>query len=83
MEEGGELLFSPEPPVPLFVDGDMVHVFEGTGVGQEGWRNVAWFGKVVGRQGAAYLVRNRMLAAKGRPNLVEGKYMKLQVDYGL
>ena len=44
MEEGGELLFSPEPPVPLFVDGDMVHVFEGTVVGKEGWRNVAWFG---------------------------------------
>jgi hypothetical protein len=83
MEEGRELMLSPEPPVPLFGVGDMVHVFDGTGVGKEGLRNVGWFGKVVGTKGGAYLVRNRLLAAKGSPNLVEGQFMKLQVDYGL
>ena len=41
------------------------------------------WGKVVGREGGSYLVRNRLLAAKGRPNLVEGQIMKLQADYGL
>ena len=74
---------SPQPPVPLFAVGDMVHVFEGTGVGKEGLRNVGWFGKVVGREGDAFLVRNRLLAAKGRANLVEGEFMKLQVDFGM
>ena len=83
MEEGRESLLSPEPLVPFFGVGDLVHVFEGTGVGREGLRNVGWFGKVVGREGGSYLVRNRLLAAKGRPNLVEGQFMKLQVDYGL
>ncbi len=51
MAEGGQRFFSPQPPVPLFAVGDMVHVFEGTGVGKEGLRNVGWFGKVVGRGG--------------------------------
>ena len=51
MEEGGQTFFSPQPPVPLFAVGDMVHVFEGTGVGKEGLRNVGWFEKVVGREG--------------------------------
>ena len=74
---------SPQPPVPLFAVGDMVHVFEGTGVGKEGLRNVGWFGKVVGREGDAFLVRNRLLAAKGRANLVQGEFMKLQVDFGM
>ena len=83
MEEGGQTFFSPHTPVPLFAVGDMVHVFEGTGVGKEGLRNVGWFGKVVGREGDAFLVRNRLLAAKGRPNLVEGECMKLQADFGL
>jgi hypothetical protein len=54
MEEGRELILAPEPPAPLFGDGDMVHVFEGTGDGKEGWRNVGWFGKVVGRKVGAY-----------------------------
>ena len=83
MEEGGQTFFSPQPPVPLFAVGDMVHVFEGTGVGKEGLRNVGWFGKVVGREGDAFLVRNRLLAAKGRANLVQGEFMKLQVDFGM
>lgn len=83
MTEVGDNFFSPEPPVPTFGEGDMVHVFEGTGAGKKGGRDVAWFGRVVGREGEAYLVRNRLLAAKGRPTLVEGKFMKLQVDFGL
>jgi hypothetical protein len=33
----GKVVGIPQPPVPLFVVGDMVHVFEGTGVGKEGW----------------------------------------------
>ena len=61
----------------------MVHVFEGTGVGKKGDRDAGWFGRVVGRKGDAYLVRNRLLAAKGRPTLVEGKFMRVQVDFGL
>ena len=57
--------------LPRVKVGDLVHVFEGTGVGKEGLRNVGWFGKVVGMEGGAFLVRNRLLAAKGRPNLVD------------
>jgi hypothetical protein len=83
MGEVGEFFLSPQPPVPLFAVGDMVLVFEGTGVGKEGLRNVGWFGKVVGREGDAFLVRNRLLAAKGRANLVQGEFMKLQVDFGM
>ena len=83
MAEGGQTFFSPHTPVPLFAVGDMVHVFEGTGVGKEGLRNVGWFGKVVGREGDAFLVRNRLLAAKGRANRVQGEFMKLQVDFGM
>ncbi len=83
MGEVGESFLSPQPPVPLFAVGDMVQVFEGTGVGKEGLRNVGWFGKVVGREGDAFLVRNRLLAAKGRANLVQGEFMKLQVDFGI
>jgi hypothetical protein len=64
MAEVGQSFLSPQPPVPLFAVGDMVHVFEGTGVGKEGLRNVGWFGKVVGREGSAFLV--------------EGECMKLQ-----
>jgi hypothetical protein len=82
MAEAGESFLSPQPPVPSFAVGDMVHVFEGTGVGKEGFRNIGWFGKVVGREGDAFLVRNRLLAAKGRPTVVEGQFMKLQVDFG-
>ncbi len=79
---GGQVFLSPEPYVHLFAVGDMIHVFEGTGVGKEGQRNIGWFGKVVGREGDAFLVRNRLLAAKGRPNLVDGQFMKLQSDFG-
>jgi hypothetical protein len=56
MGEEGDTLLSPQRPVPIFAEGDMVHVFEGTGVGKEGLRNVGWFGKVVGRERDAYLL---------------------------
>ncbi len=53
-------------------------------MGKKGGREVDWFGRVVGREGDAYLVvRNRLLAAKGRPTLMEGKFMRVQVDFGL
>jgi hypothetical protein len=29
------------------------------------------------------MVRNRLLAAKGRPSLVEGNFVKKQTDFGL
>ena len=61
----------------------MVHVFEGTGAGNVRSRDVGWFGKVVGRDGDVYLVRNRILTAKGRPNRVSAQYIKKQVDFGL
>jgi hypothetical protein len=83
MTEGGDSFLSTGLPVPIFGDGDMVHVFEGTGAGKKGGREVGWFVKVVGRKEDAYLVRNRLLAAKGRPNQVEGKFMRVQVDFGL
>ncbi len=83
MAEEGDSLLSPQLPVPIFAEGGMVHVFEGTGVGKESLRNVGWFGKVVGREGDVYLVRNRLLAAKGRPILVEEKFMRIQTDFGL
>jgi hypothetical protein len=35
MAEEGKSFLSPQPPVSLFAVGDMVHVFEGTGVGKE------------------------------------------------
>jgi ribosomal protein L21E len=83
MAEEGDTLSTPQRPVPFFAEGDMVHVFEGTGVGKVGMRHVGWFGKVVGREGDAYLVRNRLLAAKGRPTLVEAKFIRIQTDFGL
>jgi hypothetical protein len=82
-EKEGNSLLSPQPPVPFFEGGDMVHVYEGTGVGKKGLRNVGWFGKVIGRERDAYLVRNRLLAAKGRPTLVEAKFIRKQTDFGL
>ncbi len=66
-----------------FRDGDLVHVFEGTGVGKVGNRGAGWFGRVVGREGNTYLVRNRILSARGSPTRVEGEYMKLQTDFTL
>jgi hypothetical protein len=83
MEGEKDMFESPPPTEHEFHTGDMVHVFEGTGVGNVKTRHVAWFGRVVGREGDLYLVRNRVLAAKGRPSLVEGKFMQKQTDFGL
>ena len=82
MEEDGNSFLSPEH-VPLFKVGDSVHVFEGTGTGQVKMRSVAWFGRVVGMKEGKFLVRNRILAARGSPALVEGQYLQLQTDFGL
>jgi hypothetical protein len=82
MEGDGLSFLSPEH-VPLFKVGDSVHVFEGTGTGQVKMRSVAWFGKVVGMKEGNFLVRNRILAARGSPALVEGQYLQLQTDFGL
>ena len=82
MEVGGDSFFSPEAR-PLFEKGDCVHVSEGTGSGQVKLRSVGWFGKVVGMKKGKYLVRNRILAGKGSPALVEGEYLTLQTDFGL
>ena len=78
-----DMFESPPPSLPEFEVGGMVHVFQGTGVGNVKTRHVAWFGRVVGREGDLYLVRNRLLAAKGRPTCVEGQFMKKQTDFGL
>ena len=82
MEGDGLSFLSPEH-VPLFKVGDSVHVFEGTGSGQVKMRSVAWFGRVVGMKEGKFLVRNRILAARGSPALVEGQYLQLQTDFGL
>jgi hypothetical protein len=74
---------SPPPSLPEFEVGGMVHVFQGTGVGNVKTRHVAWFGRVVGREGELYLVRNRLLAAKGRPTCAEGQFITKQTDFGL
>ena len=82
--EGRETICEPASPnMQVFKEGDMVHVFEGTGAGNVRSRDVGWFGKVVGRDGDVYLVRNRILTAKGRPNRVSAQYIKKQVDFGL
>ena len=78
-----DMFESPPPSLPEFEVGDMVHVFQETGVGNVKTRHVAWFGRVVGREGDLFLVRNRLLAAKGRPTCVKGKFMKKQTDFGL
>ncbi len=83
MEGEKDVFESPPPTEHEFRAGDLVHVFEGTGVGNVKTRNVAWFGRVVGREGDLYLVRNRVLAAKGHPSVVEGKFMQKQTDFGL
>ena len=83
MEVGEQICVPSSPCVQSFKEGDMVHVFEGTGVGRVKNRDVGWFGKVVGREGDFYLVRNRLLAARGPSNRVEAQYMKVQVDFGL
>ena len=83
MEGGKDIFVSPLRPQHVFEGGDLVHVFEGTGVGNKGARSVGWFGRVVGREGSKYLVRNRLLSARGSPNLVDWQFMKLQTDYSL
>jgi len=82
MEVGEKSFLSPEAR-PLFVQGDCVHVFEGTGSGQVKMRSVGWFGKVLGMKDGKYLVRNRILSAKGSPALIGGEYLTLQTDFGL
>ncbi len=81
MEGDGFSFLSPEH-VPLFKVGDSVHAFEGTGTGQVKMRSVAWFGRVVGMKEGKFLVRNRILAARGSPALME-QYLQLQTDFGL
>ncbi len=80
MEGDGLSFLSPEH-VPLFKVGDSVHVFEGTGTVQVKMRSVAWFGRVVGMKEGKFLVRNRILAARGSPALVEGQYLQLRTHY--
>ena len=82
MEGGGLSFLSPEHR-PLFNVGDIVHVFEGTGTGQVKMRSVAWFGRVVGMKEGKYLVRNRILAGRGSPAMIEGQFLTLQTDFGL
>jgi len=81
--EGVGLICVTPQNVPLFKAGDSVQVFEGTGPGQVKMRSVAWFGRVVGTRDGKYLVRNRILAGRGSPALVEGQYLTLQTDFGL
>ena len=82
MEGDGFSFLSPEH-VPLFKVGDNVHVFEGTGTRQVKMRSAAWFGRVVGMKEGKFQVRNRILAGRGSPALVEGQYLTLQTDFGL
>ena len=82
MEGEGLSFMSPELR-PLFVKGDFVHVFEGTGSGRVKNRSVGWFGKVLGMKEGKYLVRNRILAGKGSPALIEGGSTTLQRDFWL
>jgi hypothetical protein len=83
MEVGKESFTACPADIPDFKIGDMVQVFEGAGAGNVKTRDVFWFGRVVGREGKTYLMRNRILIGKGSPNRVEGKYLKLQKDSGL
>ena len=83
MEGDKEICLSPVPHLHIFEAGDLVHVFEGTGVGKLWNRSAAWFGRVVGREGNTYFVRNRILSAKGNPSRVDGQFMKLQTDFTL
>ena len=46
-------------------------------------RSVGWFGKVLGMKDGKYLVRNRILSAKGSSALIGGEYLTLQTDFGL
>ena len=71
MDGGKEICCSPLIPLRVFHDGDLVHVFEETGVWKVDGRGVGWFGRVVGRGGETCLVRNRILSAKGSPTRVD------------
>jgi hypothetical protein len=71
MEGEKEICVSPLVQLHAFPDGDLVDGFEGTGVGKVGNRSVGWFGRVVGRDGDTYMVRNRLLAGRGSPTRVE------------
>ena len=82
MELGEKSVESPEAR-RLFEKGECVSVFEGSGSGQVKMRSVGWFGTVVGIKEGKYLVRNRILAGKGSPALIEGEYLGLQKDFGL
>ncbi len=82
MELGEKSVQSPEAR-SWFEKGDCVSVFEGFGSGQVNMRSVSWFGTVVGMKEGKYLVRNRILAGKGTPALIEGEYLALQRDFGL
>ena len=82
MEVGEKSFLSPEAR-PLFEKGDCVSVFEGSGSWQVKMRSVGWFGKVVGMKQGKYLMRNRILAGRGSPALIEGEYLALQKDFGL
>ncbi len=55
-----------------------MQVFEGTGSGQVKMRSVCWFGRVFGMKEGKYMVRNRILAEKGSPALIQGEYLTLQ-----
>ncbi len=59
MEVGKDIFLSPGPSCHGFKEGDLVHVFEGTGVGKLWNRSAGWFGRVVGRDGDGntYFVR--------------------------
>ncbi len=80
--EGGGLSFLSLEHVPLFKVGDSVHVFEGTWTGQVKMRSVAWFGRVVGMKEGKVLVRNRILAGRGSPALVEGQSLRCRQILG-
>jgi hypothetical protein len=87
MEVVKDICLSPGPFCRGFKEGDLVHVFEGTGVEKLWNRSAGWFGRVVGRDGDGntyfVLVRNRILSAKGSPARVDGEYMTLQTDFTL
>jgi hypothetical protein len=83
MDGGNEICCSPVIPLHVYREGDFVHVFEGTGAGKVNNRVAGWFGRVVGREGTTYLVRNRLLTAKGSPTRVDGQFLKLQRDFTL
>jgi hypothetical protein len=85
MEGVKDICLSPVPICHGFKKGDLVHVFEGTGVGKLWNRSAGWFGRVIGRDGDGntYFVRNRILSARGSPARVEGEFMTLQTDFTL